>query len=212
MMVTAFVGGSITSIVMHASTTSTASTIVVPATVQAGDILVLFDRPVSGGLPAAVVPSGWSAGNQSGTGNFRMFVSYKLAVNADAGATVTGMAGSLSNAKMMYVFRPDIPALVLTPGSIVSSVVVSPSVADPTVTTLAGSATAPLVVIGAYSRNGVISPRTMSPAKDGEINASTSAYLAYKIYNSSPANVTVTTPGNTSVQSAQAMYLVPTLV
>lgn len=208
MMVVGMVGGAITIITMQSSTTSTASTITVPSC-QDGDVLVLFDRPIGSAPPAPVTPSGWSAANQSSSGNFKMYVSYKLATNADSGASVTGMNGSISNAKMMYVFRPDIAALVLTLGSTVSNV--TSTATDATVTTLAGSAIAPLVVIGAYSRNGSVSSRGMSPAKDGEITAN-SAYLAYKIYNSSAADVTVTTPGGSSVNSAQAMYLVPTLV
>lgn len=208
MMVVGMVGGAITTITMQASTTSTASTITVPSC-QDGDILVLFDRPLGSSPPASVIPSGWSTGNVLSSGNYRMFVSYKLATNADSGASVTGMNGSISNAKMMYVFRPDVAASVLTLGSSVGTV--TTTAADAVATTLAGSGTAPLVVLGSYSRNGTVSPRGMSPAKDGEITA-TNAYLAYKIFNSSPANVTVTTPGNTSANSAQALYLVPTLV
>lgn len=208
MMVVGMVGGSITTITMQASTTSAASTITVP-TCQAGDVLVLFDRPLGSAPPAPVVPSGWSTGNNLSFGNYKMYVSYKLATGADSGASVTGMNGSISNAKMMYVFRPDVAALVLTLGSSVSDLTTTAT--DAVATTLAGSGTAPLIVIGSYSRNGPVSPRGMSPAKDGEITA-TNAYLAYKIYNSSPANVTVTTPGNASPNSAQAMYLVPTLV
>lgn len=205
--ITLFSAG-ITTITQQASATSTASTITVPASVIAGDVLVLFDRPISSGTPSNVTPTGWSVGNNQVITNFRMNISYKLAVGADAGATVTGMNGNVSNAKMMYVFRPNIAALVLTLGNPqggASSGAVS-------VTTTAGSGVAPLVVIGAWSQNGSISSRTMSPAKDGEINASSSAYLGYKIYNTSPANVTVSISSATSANSAQALYLVPTLV
>lgn len=198
----------ITTIAQQTSALSTASTIVVPATVIAGDILVLFDRPISSATPVNVTPTGWSVGNNVARTNFRMNLSYKLATALDAGATVTGMNGDISNAKAMYVFRPDAAALVLTLGDPQGGA----SAGAVSVTTTASAGTAPLVVIGSWSQNASVAARTMSPAKDGEIDAVNSAWLAYKIYNTAPADVTVSVAGTTAANSAQALYLVPSLV
>jgi len=55
----------------------------------------------------------------------------------------------------------------------------------------------PLIVLGCYvAAINAVNPRTFNPAKDGEIQATAvdgpeDLWLAYKIYNSSPADVAI---------------------
>jgi hypothetical protein len=101
--------GRLTGVDLFATATSTASTITVPSSVQQGDLLVLIDAPTfttgsTGSSPAgfttlySVAFTGWFNGVQA---------SAKIADGADAGSTVTGMNGTVSNSKLMYVFRGD---------------------------------------------------------------------------------------------------------
>jgi len=54
-----------------------------------------------------------------------------------------------------------------------------------------------LIVLGCYvAAINAVNPRTFNPAKDGEIQATAvdgpeDLWLAYKIYNSSPADVSI---------------------
>ena len=47
----------------------------------------------------------------------------------------------------------------------------------------------------------------MSPAKDGEVANGTTPYLAYKVYNSSPANVSVDMDDEGDGNTLQSCYI-----
>lgn len=174
---------------------SSSAAITVPSGVQAGDLLVLQDFALhSGGVPTAVTPTGWTnIVDTSGT-PARLMISYKLADGSEGGTSVTGM-GDASNMKCLYIFRGDAPATLLT----ASTPNQQNTGSNPSSQTVSASGqTTPLVIIGGYAAvAGTVSPRTFSPAKDGEIEQTSVAllsadtWLAYKIYNSSPANVSV---------------------
>lgn len=95
-------------------TSTTTTTITIPATAAIGDIVVLFDRATNNGLgaPAAVTPAGWTelstfAVATSG-GSFRSSILYKVLVAGDPGSTITGMnrLGAGGMTKMTTIFRP----------------------------------------------------------------------------------------------------------
>jgi hypothetical protein len=185
----------LTSITQVGSSTSTAATITLPADIQAGDLIVLFDGGASEfTAPTAVTPTGFTnrANNTSSAlGGFigiRGMISTKLAVGSEGSSSITGMNGDLDNTKAVYVFRGNVPA-----ASLVSSTFNGQgTTGNPTSQNVAASGgTAPLVVLGGYFSEGSVDPRTMSPAKDGEVSPATVLYLAYKIYNSSPSDVSV---------------------
>lgn len=101
--------GRLTGVDLFATATSTASTIVVPSGVQRGDLLILIDAPTfttgsTGTSPASfttlysVAFTGWFNGVQA---------SAKIANGNEAGGIVSGMNGTVSNSKLMYVFRGD---------------------------------------------------------------------------------------------------------
>ena len=185
----------VTSIVKQAEATSTTSTITAPADIIAGDMLVLLDRAHGSSLPTDVTPTGWTTlNNQSNGSTTRQNLSYKLAVGTEASSSITGMNGADNNWKIMQVYRPNVAATTLTAGGGVGTI----TNGDPAAQTITSSAgAAPLVVFGGYGVNdaNVIDPRTFtvggSAAKDGETANSTELYLAWKIYNTSPADVVI---------------------
>jgi hypothetical protein len=102
---------------------------------------------------------------------------------------------------VMLVFRGNTPANSITVLDVGSEITTGNPAAQ---TVTAASGVPPFVVIGAYGcgPSGLVNPRTFtvggSPAKDGELNAfadgaytDTDAWLAWKIYNASPADVVV---------------------
>ena len=80
---------------------------------------------------------------------------------------------------------------------------------NPTAHTVGASAgPAPLIVLGCYETgSGSIDPRTFSPAKDGEITSSQFHYLAYKIHNSAPADVSIDMDDEGIAATLHTMYL-----
>lgn len=204
--------GALTSITQVGTSTSTGATINFPAGIQAGDLIVLVDRAIGSfnTLPTDVTPSGFTligTVNQAATGSpfvsVRQNLWYKLATGSESGA-LTGMDGAGSDHKAMYVFRGNKAASVLTVGSVGGQSTDS----DPTAQNVtASSGVAPLVVIGAYGSTGTVDPRTFSTTKDGEINPSVNCYLAYKIYNSAPADSSIDMADEGSGNSLQSCYI-----
>ena len=172
------------------ATTSTLSTITAPATINAGDVLVLFDTALGSGLPTNVVPSGFTQIVTYTSTEVRNTVSYKIAAGTEDGSTITGMNGDVANDKVMLRIVPSAAVATVTVGSLTSQI----TDADPTAQNCTASAgVVPLVVCGWYTADSNISgaTRTFSPAQDAEVNSSVYSYVKYKIYNSSPADTSV---------------------
>jgi hypothetical protein len=197
----------LTTLTQVASNTSIASTITGPAGIVAGDLLVYFDNARgSSGAPTTVTPSGFSLVATNTIGNDRQNISIKIATGAEANAAIAGMNGTDSNQKLMYVFRGDVPILAAN-ASTPNGEATNGNPSDQNVLSSAG--VVPLVVIAGYGSESGIDPRTFTPTKDGEINVTSNndAWLAYKIYNSSPAdvNVDMTDEGNGNI--IQSFYV-----
>lgn len=202
-------GGGITVISFFDSATSTASTITAPASINAGDAIILFDRPVSSGTPPSTVPTNFISIGDNVNTNLRSILSYKLALGTEGGTSITGANGSTSNQKVMLVFRGNTAASLIT----ISSFVGQATTGNPTaqVVPLTGQP-APLVVFGIYSANGSISGanRVMTPTKDAEFDAVNSAWIAYTIYNSAPTDTTVDMGAVSTQNILQSFYLTMT--
>lgn len=183
------------------ATFSTANTISIHSSVQAStDLLVLLQFSTTDGSPPAdVTPSGWShIGTvvEGGAGaDARISAKYRVAQAGDAGATVTGMDGTVDR-KIILVYRGDGAISTVTPGSYNGYA----DEGEPPAQSLnAGSGAAPLVAIAHYvvDNTNAIDPRIFtvggSPAADNEyINGTdTFQYAKDKVYNSSPANISV---------------------
>jgi hypothetical protein len=203
----------VTSIVQQANAVSVLTTITAPADIIEGDMLVLLDSAgnVLAAAPSTVVPSGFTSivnttGSDGGVTNYRQIASYKLADGSEASSSLTGMASNAGIVrKVLLVFRPDVPASTLTPADPDGQA----TTGNPTSQTVTASGgTPPLGVFGCYGSDGTaISPRTMSPAKDGEVNSTTGCYFAWKIYNTSPAAVSVDMDDEGSMNILQSFYV-----
>lgn len=180
----------LTTITQQSSATSTATTITAPAGINAGDLLVLLDYVIDiFSTPTSVVPSGFTSISDVTSGKTRCILSYKKADGTEGSTSLTGMSsGSGTLYKTLVTFRGDVAATTITsndPGG-------QATTGNPTAQTVTASGgSPPLVVIGGYASSNNVSPRTMSPAKDGEVGNGTNVYIAWKIYNSSPADVSV---------------------
>lgn len=173
----------VTSLAFHASATATGTgTLTVPATVQAGDILCLKEK----GSAVNAAPTDYTVlANTAG-----IVISYKRATAADASATVpSGSSLVTATRRELLVFRGDVPANSITGHDPAADNQATGNPAAQVVNASGG--TPPLIVLASYNSTGTVDPRSFTPAKDAEVNADTTSYFAYKIYNSSPADVTV---------------------
>lgn len=173
------------------STTSTAQTITAPATVNAGDLLLLFDFSANySGTPTNVVPTGFTQINTDTSSNTRTTISYKIAAGTEGGSTITGMTGNFGDDKVCLRIAPNMAIATITSGSINSEV----TDGDPaSQNCTAASGTPPLAVFAQYGGYDDISgqTRTFSPAADAEVNSSAYHYVKYKIWNASPSDTTI---------------------
>jgi hypothetical protein len=182
----------LTTLTQALSAVSTAPTITGPAGILAGDLLVLVDIAATAGIPTAVVPSGFNtiANTTDGIAT-RQILSYKVADGSEASASLTGMAVGSGTAKVLVVFRGNVPIATAVAQDAAGEVTTgnpSAQVAN------ASSGVAPLVVVAGYGSSGTIDPRSFSPSKDGEVEnqgGAIKAVLAWKVYNASPADVTI---------------------
>lgn len=164
------------------STTSTSNSINLPASIEAGDLIILQEYGAGASPPSDQTPTGFTQIITATVSVIRHSISYKISDGTDGGATVnTGLNGASVNAKIASVFRCDVPI-----NSINLSAVANETIAgNPgTATAAASGGNVPLVVFGFSVRDGSGSP-TLTPSEDASITASTAATF-YKIYNSSP--------------------------
>lgn len=185
-------GADVLALALAGSGTSTATdgAITSSVTIQAGDLLAIFGR--GAGLSGAAFPPDFTqVAVSTDTANAKCGILYKIATGAE-GTSVTGFSGAGTAAlgqNCLYVFRGGKPITAVVPGGAGAEL----TAGDPASQVVpSGSGTPALVVLGGYNAVGAaVDPRTMSPAKDGEINATTNTYLAYKLYNTDPVDVTV---------------------
>jgi len=182
-------GGSLTTLTVGNSATSSATTIICPA-VNAGDLIVLLDRAEGMSVPTTAVPTNFvSIVNSNDGAYFRQIMSYKIATGSEGGTSLTGMVGSDYTYKGIWTFTGDIAITGVTALSAVGqSTDGNPSVQ----TVTSGSGVAPLLVFGAatsYKDNTAV--LSMTPTEDAVLSPDSSWQFGYKIYNSSPSNVSV---------------------
>lgn len=197
--------GTLTYLTAATAFTAAPASITVPATVQAGDLMVIYIRSINNsGTPATPSLSGWTIVGDVFLSNRRGTMYVKIASGADASSTITANTATAGHHIILEVFRPDIAiasvSVVLGGAQITDSAPSGQTVA-------AASQSAPLVIAAAYASNSSITTRGFSPAKDGEYSSdSSSNWLAYKIYNASPADESITMAdygnGNTLISAA----------
>jgi len=184
------VGGSPIEWTFVASATSTAAGITVPGSAQEGDLAILADfaRQISGS-PTLVTPAGWTGvATTTSTGRPVMRTSGRLLGASPGGTSVTGMDGNFADAKAMIVLRPSRPVTLLDLQSLNNEYTAN----NPTPQVIACAAgQVGMVAVAVFASGAAVAPRTFSPAEDGEVSPGTTLYLKYKVFNTSPADITV---------------------
>lgn len=174
----------------NTSASSTSNTITIPSGAAIGDIAVLLDFAgnFTGGIQTTVVPSGWtSVSNKSSSTNSegsKSIVSYKKLVSGDPGSSITGMNGAGYNVKLMVVFTPSFPITTITVAGLAETIAdVAPAAQSVAAQTLN------YAVIGCAT-NTNYAPSWTDTWYDNTYGSSRGK-LAYKLFNSSPASVSM---------------------
>lgn len=208
MLATNFVSSSGISI-SYKDTTSgiNVTSITAPNNISQGDILIFFDRALTSGggaAPTTAIPSGFTSINNITSGSRKQIVSYKEANGTESLSTLTGMNSTGANIKRCVVFSTNIVNPTLTVQSINGQMTDS---APSNQTITAGSSSNPLVAI-AYLGQTTFSSFTFTPTEDASIpDATTNNQVKYKIYNTSPSNITVTAGDGGLTNGLQSFYI-----
>lgn len=173
-----------------ASASSTSNTITIPSGAAIGDLAVLLDFAgnFTASIPTTVVPSGWtSVSNKSSSTDSvgtKSIVSYKKLVSGDPGSSITGMNGAGYDVKLMVVFTPSFPITTITVAGLAETIAdVAPAAQSVAAQTLN------YAVIGCATNDNYI-PNWTATWYDNTYGSSRGK-LAYKLFNSSPASVTM---------------------
>lgn len=188
---------------VDSATSSTGATITAPNSIQRGDLLVLLQR----GPYPDVAPSGFTnIGSANLSTTYSTSAYYKIATGQENGSIITGIS---NGSKALLVFRGSGP-LTVTPADYEGQI----TSANPTAQTInASGQSTPLVALAMYDvAIGTTDPRTFtvggSDASDAEITSdSQQFYVKYKIYNSSPADITVDMDDEGTGNSLQSFYI-----
>lgn len=206
--------GGITSIayVPGSATTSTGTNITAPASIEAGDLLILTQW---GGQntspPSDVTPTDWtdvptSQSITSGGAGARLSMKYKIADGTEDGSTITGMNAAAVNRKIILLFRANKPITALT----VSAAVGDSTSGNPsTQTILASLGTPPVLGVATYAlspSSGTINPRTMSVTEDIEVKSDDNHWIKAYVQNSSPADFTFDMDDEGSINQLLGAY------
>lgn len=169
-----------------------------PVGVRSGDVVILIarDEYTSSPAPSVGLPSGYTQIGTFEIGWSRYIYSWRVLSSGET--TIPEYTNSPNpkahTTRIAFVFRPN-----FTPKAVSSSGFQSEATNNnPASQVIAsGSGSTPLVAIATWCNdNGLaVSPRTSSPSMDGEVafpgGNGNWFYAGYKIYNSSPANITV---------------------
>jgi len=205
-----FLDGPVRTITQVGSQTANDSNSVTCPSVQAGDLIVCLQRARGVTLPAAAQPSGFTIQANASLTDCRQILSTKIAVGTEGGTSLSGMvsdAGAIGSMWICVTFRGVYPATTQTVQDVASQM----TDAAPTNQTANASGSAlPLVVFGAFG-GGSIGTISFTPAQDGSFSATGTfagvIELRYKIYNSSPADVTVTKNDSGTRNTLQSCYI-----
>ncbi|MFM7796261.1 MAG: hypothetical protein ACKO7N_05795 [Candidatus Nitrosotenuis sp.] len=203
-------GPRVATLTQQSSASSSTQSVTLPSAMNGQDLLILYSRATGvadAGPPNDTTPSGWtkittvttSRTVSSVVTDRRHSMYYRLAAgtfgssSSTASTSVSAFDASLGGYEnLVYTFRGDIAPTTITSFSVGTT----GTNANPAALTVAGSTNSvPMVILAGYSADAAVDPRTFtvggSAAKDAELSLVTSFYLAYKIYNSSPADVSI---------------------
>lgn len=171
------------------------ASITIPATSAVGDLAVLLIN--NGGLynsTAPNTPSGWTSIYSGTSGEYGTRMCYKILTSGNPGSSVS-MTSNVVSAGMV-VFNLSSGAISTVTASTANHQETTANPSSQSVT--ASSGAPPLVVIGRADALDGTGFSVETPAMDGAATGTSASgtyrhdvYLAYKIYNSSPANHTL---------------------
>ncbi|MGD9878917.1 MAG: hypothetical protein AB7F22_07840 [Reyranella sp.] len=187
-------------------------TLVLPASIQAGDLIVLADSAFddTGGVPTDF--TGILNSDDVSATSLRLQTSYKIAVGTEGGTTITGMTsgGTPVSRKVAVVFRDSIGPItavnVVTAGGVHQSTGSNP--AGGTIPSASGAA--PLIVCGAFTASNIVSPANFSPSDEvisNNVGANANVVFAYKMYDASPADVAMDSDDEGATNILQGFYI-----
>lgn len=198
------------------STTSTGTSITIPAAAEVGDIAILLDSEGEYGNSNNTIsaPSGWDEVSKvradSSGGSQDTNISRKVLASGEPGSSVSpgGSSGDVRGA-IMLIFRANKAIASVT------AVVYDPTVSNTTpasITVNPSAETNPVIVFGAASRGGGGSTPSVAYTHgfDGVVTLTTGQRMAmgYKIANDSPpASGSISGSDAGSSNSLQAFYL-----
>jgi hypothetical protein len=179
-----------------------------PVGAQEGDAVVLYDWCYvenNGGDPTYVLPAGFTQIQQgTGTsgeidapdqGKTRVIVSRRILDGTESlELDVTGMSGNREEAKIMLLFRGNVPITDIVAASLNTFVNFSN---PPAQSILAAAGAVPLVPYAFMAKNvTTLAFTTNTPALTTIVPGGNKLIAGYRIYNSTPANHTVDGDGS----------------
>jgi hypothetical protein len=181
---------------------SSATTITIPASAQAGDLAVLSNTRATG---VQSDPSGWTRIVNQETANPFMTVWYRIIQSGDAGTTVTFVSGTAVSSEMI-LFRKSsgvVPSVTVSGGTIAQSAGIpasqsqSASTSTPTfivfgvfATSAAQIASSDMYFTGGLAGSGNVEPSAAFTAPNGDLTRQ--SFIRFRIYDKAPsANLSV---------------------
>lgn len=184
---------------VNAASSAAGCSVTAPASISAGDLLLLACYASGGTFTVMTRPTGYTQLTSQATGNSVGQLSYKIADGSESSAAqVTSLNGTAATSdSVLVVLRPDNPIRSVALG--VPDGQSSSTLAPGSFTLLPGALGTPAVVAVAWMGSGAVATRGMSPAKDGEIaTAPNRLFVGWKFYNvgTTPVSNTVTSSDN----------------
>jgi len=187
------------SLAFQTSADSSAQTLTCP-TVEQYDVGVLFDAATDSTvtIPSNVIPSGFTQLQTSAfAAYYRTTLSYKVFDGTEDGASLTGMNGNLSNAKVLLVFRPNRPII----GVGTSTFLQETSSGAPASQLIAASGQTPPLIRLAVCVNGAApsSPNFTGGTFDAtvaKVGSDSALRAGYAVQNTTPSDTTVSMGDN----------------
>lgn len=197
----------ITSLSQFATAQSSGTTVAWPASVQNGDLAVLFDFSTGGSTPTKVVPSNFTEIVLFGTPSSsvsRVVASLRICDGTETG-NITGMAsGGIGVGKNLHILRADVPIVSATAaGGQIETTGGNPA----SQTLLSGAGIAPLVNFAARGGAGntfsVESPALVAKLTNSLINM----VSGYRDYISAPVDNTFDATDAGSINWLASVYI-----
>lgn len=204
------VGGGIPpTLAFRSSTTSTSTLINKPAGAIAGDVLIIANvgyNSASSVPPVAVTPLGFTVltndNRTNGTLAIRVMLSWKILDGSEA-SSFTGMSAA-SNSIVCMCFSGGVATI--SPSTGLSEIALSTTPSNQLIASSASpNPVIAIAIVGGSTSGG--QSGTMTPSAGGSITSLGRLGCYYKIYNSSPSDITAASTQTGTLRCLQSGYL-----